>query len=50
MPHLIALVRPLTTAQEIALAPAAGHLLYLALFAVVPFEIARRRIAARMFD
>ncbi len=50
MPHLIALVRPLTTGQALALAPSVGHLLYLALFAVVPFEIARHRIAARMFD
>lgn len=50
MPHLIALVRPLTTGQALAWAPSVGHLLYLVLFAVVPFEIARRRIAARMFD
>lgn len=50
MPHLIALVRPLTTGQELGLTPSLGHILYLALFAVIPFEIARRRIAARMFD
>ncbi len=50
MPHLITLVRPLTTGQAIGLAPLSGHLLYLVLFAVVPFAVARRRVAARMFD
>jgi lipooligosaccharide transport system permease protein len=50
MPHLLALVRPLTTGQALALTALAGHLAYLVLFAVIPFELARRRIAARMFD
>jgi lipooligosaccharide transport system permease protein len=50
MPHLLALVRPLTTATGPAFWPALAHLGYLLLFFVVPFALARRRIARRMFD
>ena len=50
MPHLIALVRPLTTGQGPALGPAVLHLAWLLVFAAVPFLLARRRVAARLFD
>lgn len=50
MPHLIAVVRPLTSGQALAAFPTAGHLGYLLLFTIAPLVIARQRLAARMFD
>jgi lipooligosaccharide transport system permease protein len=50
MPHLLALIRPLTTGIGQALWPALGHLGYLLLFCIVPFALARRRVRQRMFD
>jgi lipooligosaccharide transport system permease protein len=50
MPHLLAIVRPLTTGVGIGLLPLLGHLAYLSIFFVVPFLLARRRVAQRMFD
>jgi lipooligosaccharide transport system permease protein len=50
MPHLIALVRPLTTGQALELPASVGHLAYLAAFGLLPFALARHRLAARMLD
>jgi lipooligosaccharide transport system permease protein len=50
MPHLIAVVRPLTTGQDLAPLPVLAHLAYLLAFTAVPFAVARQRLAARMFD
>ncbi len=50
MPHVIALVRPLTTGAGLSLLPAVGHLLWLGVLFVVPYLLAVRRIRARMFD
>ncbi|MFO1070234.1 MAG: ABC transporter permease [Geminicoccaceae bacterium] len=50
MPHVIALVRPLTTGTGLSLLPAVGHLLWLGVLFVVPYLLAVRRIRARMFD
>jgi lipooligosaccharide transport system permease protein len=50
MPHLIAVVRPMTTGQAMAFLPTIGHLAYLLAFTIVPFLVARHRLAARMFD
>jgi len=50
MPHLLAVVRPLTTGMGVAALPLLAHLAYLALFFVLPFALARRRVAQRMFD
>ena len=50
MPHVIALVRPLTTGAGLALLPAAGHLAWLAVLFVVPYLLAVRRVRTRMFD
>src|SRR5262249_22287539 len=50
MPHLLALVRPLTTGNGPAFWPGIGHLACLLLFLALPFALARRRIAERMFD
>jgi lipooligosaccharide transport system permease protein len=50
MPHLLALVRPLTTGTGLEPLPAAGHGLVLLLYFVVPFVAATARIRRRMFD
>jgi lipooligosaccharide transport system permease protein len=50
MTHLIPIVRPLTTGQELALAPMLGHSAYLLALASLAFVLAYRKLEARMFD
>ena len=50
MTHLIAVVRPLTAGQSLALLPTLGHLAYVAVLGVVAFRFAYRRLARRLFD
>jgi len=48
--HMIEVLRPLTSGQPLALAPALGHLLFLVVLGLVALEITVRRLTRRMFD
>ena len=50
MTHLIEVVRPLVTGQDLAPLAALGHILYLTALAVAAFIIAYRRFKSRLFD
>lgn len=50
MPHLLALIRPLTTGAGLEPLPALGHLAVLLAYFAIPFTVATARIRARMFD
>lgn len=50
MPHLLALVRPLTSGAGLEPLPATAHGLVLLLYFVIPFVAATARIRRRMFD
>lgn len=50
MPHMVSVVRPLTTGQAIDVLPTLGHLAYLLALSALAFWIANKRMAKRMFD
>ena len=50
MTHLIAVIRPLTIGEPLALAPLAVHLIYPALLAITAFWLAHYRLSRRLFD
>lgn len=50
MPHLLALVRPLTTGAGLEPLAAVGHGLVLLAYLIVPFAVATAKIRTRMFD
>ena len=50
MTHVVAVVRPLCSGQELGLGAAFLHIAYLAVVLVLTFLLAYRRLRARMFD
>ncbi len=50
MTHLIAVIRPLTIGEPLALVPLAVHLIYPAALAITAFWLAHYRLSRRLFD